>query len=460
MTALAHNVTTAVVGLGLSGMSCLRHLSATDALVVIDDRDAPANLIDAKRAFPEAQFFVGQDAALPHRWHGVERVVLSPGVAANDPVLEGSENLPRFSDIDLFMLESRAPVIGITGTNGKSTVTALLGHVLQELGVAVRIGGNLGEPALDLLTASAQLYVLELSSFQIEHSKDLALAAATVLNVSADHLDRHGSIDNYAAIKRRIYALAEFGVSNADDALTHPDKKTGAKGFRCVSFGLAPDARWQLAVRGDNCELRHKGVVFAQSSDFALTGQHNLLNLLAAFALIADLDLPGLPSFEEAPEHYVAAAKDFTGLEHRAEFVRELRGVRYVNDSKATNVGACVAALSGFTESSQNNPNKRVVLLAGGQGKAADFAPLGLAAERCVKAAILFGEDAQLLEEALAAHTATHRCADFPEAVETAQRLASAGDTVLLAPACASFDMFVSFTDRGNRFRDLVGALS
>ncbi len=456
MTALLNNVTTAVVGLGISGMSCLRHLSTTDALVVIDDRDAPDNLRDAKRAFPEAQFFVGQDAALPQRWHGVERVVLSPGVAANDPVLAGSEDLPRFSDIDLFMLESRAPVIGITGTNGKSTVTALLGHMLQELGVAVHIGGNLGEPALDLLSESAQLYVLELSSFQIEHSQDLALAAATVLNVSADHLDRHGSVASYAAIKRRIYSRAEFGVSNSDDALTHPEQKAGAEEFRCVTFGKASDAQWRLEIQGDNGVLRHKGVAFAQSSDFALTGQHNLLNLLAAFALVAELGLPGLPSFENGPEPYVAAAKSFTGLAHRAEFIRELRGVRYINDSKATNVGACVAALSGFADA----PQQKVVLLAGGQGKGADFASLGSIAARCVKTAVLFGEDAQLLEEALADHTVTLRCGDFAEAVAAAQRVALDGDTVLLAPACASFDMFASFADRGERFRDLVEALS
>jgi len=235
-----------------------------------------------------------------------------------------------------------------------------------------------------------------------------------------------------------------------------------------VSFGQALDARWQLIVEGDNCELQHNGVVFAQSSDFALTGQHNLLNVLAAFALIADLDIPNLPKFGAAPERFVAAASGFTGLEHRAEFVRELRGVRYVNDSKATNVGACVAALSGFTPSTPNNSQsnsedgaqKKVVLLAGGQGKAADFAPLGAAAERCVKAAILFGEDAQLIEQALAGHTDIHHCTDFSDAVATAQRVAVAGDTVLLAPACASFDMFVSFTDRGDRFRDLVEALS
>jgi len=456
MTALANNVTTAVVGLGLSGMSCLRHLSTTDALVVIDDRDAPANLGDAKRAFPEAKFFVGQDASLPQRWQGVERVVLSPGVAANDPVLAGSEALPRFSDIDLFMLEARAPVIGVTGTNGKSTVTALLGHLLQELGVVVRIGGNLGEPALNLLSESAQLYVLELSSFQIEHSQGLALAAATVLNLSADHLDRHGSMANYAAIKRRVYALAEIGVSNADDSLTHPEQKADARGFRSTSFGIAENAQWRLETRPDSCVLMHNGSVFAEASDFALTGQHNLLNLLAAFALVSELGLPDVPSFDADPQHYVNAARGFTGLEHRAEFIRELRGVRFINDSKATNVGACVAALSGFADSSQ----AKVVLLAGGQGKAADFAPLGLAAEGCVKTAILFGEDAELLDRALSGHTVTRRCADFADAVSTAAQVAQTGDTVLLAPACASFDMFKSFAERGERFRELVEALS
>jgi len=458
MTALAQNSTTApttaIVGLGLSGMSCLRHLSDTDALVVIDDRAAPANLSDAKRAFPQAQFFVGTDASLPERWSGVERVVLSPGVAANDPVLAGSENLPRFSDIDLFMLETRAPVIAVTGTNGKSTVTALLGHLLQELGVAVRIGGNLGEPALDLLSETTQLYVLELSSFQIEHSKDLPLAAATVLNVSADHLDRHGSVANYAAIKRRIYSLAPINVSNSDDALTHPEPSAVEK-RKQASFGKTADAKWQLEIATDSSELKYDGRVFARSNDFALTGQHNLLNLLAAFALVAELEIPGLPLFEEAPEQYVAAASGFAGLEHRAEFVRELRGVRYVNDSKATNVGACVAALSGFVDPS----GPTVVLLAGGQGKAADFGPLGPAAAECVKRAILFGEDAQLLERALAGHTQTQRCSDFAEAVAAAQQIAAPGDTVLLAPACASFDMFSSFTARGEQFCELVEAL-
>ena len=451
-----------MVGLGISGMSCLRHLSPTDSLVVIDDRLAPANLERAKQAFPRAQFFVGPDATRPARWQGVERVVVSPGVAANDPVLEGSENLPRLSDIDLFLRQADAPVIGITGTNGKSTVTALLGHILNELGVCVRIGGNLGEPALDLLDVSVQAYVLELSSFQIEHSRTLPLAAAAVLNLSADHLDRHGDLASYAAIKRRIFDAARCTVSNADDELTQPKSSASA-----ATFGLSTSADWRLVPMRDagqasgqnRASLQFEGVPFASEDDFGLSGQHNLLNLLAAFALASALELPDLPAFADAPERYVAAAAGFTGLAHRAEFVRELRGVRYINDSKATNVGACVAALAGF-ENADGNAAPRVVLLAGGQGKGADFSTLSAAAKRSVKIAILYGEDAQLLERALADHTSIERCSSFEAAVTAASRAAEAGDTVLLAPACASFDMFASFTARGERFCELVGALA
>ena len=459
-------VTTAIVGLGISGMSCLRHLSATDALVVIDDRMEPANLEAAKLAFPEARFYVGEDAKEPNRWEGVERVVLSPGVAANDPVLAGSEELPRLSDIDLFMAQARAPVIGITGTNGKSTVTALVGHMLERLGVTVRVGGNLGEAALDLLNESVQAYVLELSSFQIEHSASLPLAAATVLNVSVDHLDRHGDMNNYASIKRRIYSAAQASVSNADDPLTSPDAVLQKavlprKKSHNSQFGEQAQARWRLrSVEKLICE--RDGLKFADADDFALKGQHNLLNILAAFALIeaveAELVPAGLPTFTASPARYVAAAADFTGLDHRAEFVRELRGVRYVNDSKATNVGASVAALSGY--SSAQCSGRRVVLLAGGQGKGADFTPLGPAAARSVKAALLFGEDAQQLEVALASYTSVKIITSFEEALSAASVLAAPGDTVLLAPACASFDMFKSFAARGERFRELVEALS
>lgn len=449
-------LTTAVVGLGISGMSCLRHLAATDTLVVIDDRAAPPNLAAAQGVVPDASFYVGEQAQSAERWQGVDRVVLSPGVAANDPVLVGSEALLRCSDIDLFMEAAAAPVIGITGTNGKSTVTALLGHILSELGVQVRVGGNLGEPALDLLTDTAQAYVLELSSFQLEHSGDLVLAAATVLNVSADHLDRHGDMTTYAKIKRQIYACALLCVGNADDAATLPAAPSGVlRTFGCEQ------ADWGLLQNSASVELVHAGKVFASAQNFALAGQHNMLNVLASFALVAELGLPGQPQFVGNEARYVAAAASFAGLAHRAEFVRELDGVRYINDSKATNVGASIAALAGYAEAQPGCASTpRVVLLAGGQGKGADFSPLSKVAASCVKHALVFGEDAALIASALSGATAVTHCDDFTAAVSAARRLAVSGDTVLLAPACASFDMFSSFTARGERFCELVEAFA
>lgn len=448
-------LTTAVVGLGLTGLSVLRHLHASDHLVVIDSREQPANLADTQREYPQAQFFIGAQSSAAQRWHNVDRVVVSPGIAPEDPLLAGSESLPTLSDIDLFAASASAPIIGITGTNGKSTVTALVGHLLQEFGLSVGVGGNLGEPALDLLHAGTEVYVLELSSFQIEHSGELPLAVATVLNLSVDHLDRHGSMAGYGAIKRRIYGGANVCVVNADDSQTQADSA-----LQCVSFGKGANAQWAL---GDNSELLHQGECFAVADDFAIAGQHNLLNVLAALALVASAAavLPAVPAFTGNEARYVAAASGFAGLEHRAEFIRELAGVRYVNDSKATNVGACVAALAGFPircGSQDHAPG--VILLAGGQGKGADFAPLGPAAAGRVKTALVFGEDASLLAAALGEHTTVEASPTLEAALERARSVARAGDTVLLAPACASFDMFSSFMARGDRFRELVEAFA
>lgn len=451
--------TTAVVGLGISGMSCLRFLADSDDLLVIDSRQAPANLAQAQADFSQAQFFVGDRSRDTQRWQRVDRVVVSPGIAPDDPLLAGSEGLPRLSDIDLFIEAATAPVIGITGTNGKSTVTALVGHMLRELGLQVGVGGNLGEPALDLLRAGTDVYVLELSSFQLEHSAALKLAAATVLNLSADHLDRHGSMAEYGAVKRRIYAAADFCVVNADDAQTQDVENSES-----CSFGVSDVADWRL---GPDAQLQFQGATFASAEQFSLTGQHNMLNVLAAMALIAPVEqrsaaaVTGLPIFRGNEERYVAAAAEFSGLPHRAEFVREYADVRYVNDSKATNVGACVAALAGFPRAcASKGQTPVVVLLVGGQGKEADFAPLGRAAAGCVKTAIAFGEDASALVQALDGQVLVESSLSFEAAVERARQVADAGDTVLLAPACASFDMFENFMARGDRFKELVGAFA
>ncbi len=453
------NRTTAVVGLGVSGMSCLRFLALSDDLVVIDSRARPANLEQAQADFPTARFFLGADSSKPERWQGVDRVVVSPGIAPDDALLAGSSAVSRLSDIDLFVAATSAPVIAITGTNGKSTVTELVGHMLRDFGLHVGVGGNLGEPALDLLHADNDAYVLELSSFQIQHSGVLPLSAATVLNLSVDHMDRHGSMAEYGSIKRRIYEGAQYCVVNADDVETHT-----ASNSKYCSFGSDGSADWRLGVGG---ELQFQSVTFAHAKDFSLTGRHNMLNVLAAIALIAPAEthgaknLPGLPPFIGNESRYVNAAASFAGLSHRAEFVREFAGVRYVNDSKATNVGATVAALEGFPRScSAQGEVPSVVLLAGGVGKGADFAPLGRAAAGRVKTAMLFGEDAALLKQALAGHVPVELCLDFAGAVERARQVAAAGDTVLLAPACASFDMFANFVERGDRFKELVEAFA
>ena len=455
------HLTTAVVGLGLSGLSCLHYLRGKDALVAIDDRTAHPNHALARADFADARFFLGPDSADPMRWRGVDRVVVSPGVAVDSPLLAGSEALPRLSDIDLFVAAARAPIIGITGTNGKSTVTALLGHMLRELGVNAVEGGNLGEPALDLLSPAAEAYVLELSSFQLEHSGALPLAAATVLNVSNDHLDRHGTLPHYAGIKQRIFAHATHRVFNSDDSLATPTAAGNVTGEdvagRAASFGLSAGAEWRYDKTSK--AFLHQSEPFGVASQFLLQGQHNALNLLAAMALLDVVsDQVGVPGFRANGADYVRAAGSFSGLRHRAELVRELAGVRYVNDSKATNVGACVAALEGYAVScaKRKTEQRTVVLLAGGQSKGADLTPLGPAAASSVRHALLFGEDASALDVALKGHTTVEHCDSLPQAVKRAERLATAGDTVLLAPACASFDMFASFSERGERFAELV----
>lgn len=447
---------TAIVGLGVSGLSCLRYLHGREPLVVVDSRSEPPMLAAARAAFPEVEFRLGQ---APADWHGIERLVLSPGVAVDDHLLDGSEGLPRTSDIDLFVAAADAPIIGITGTNGKSTVTALVGHILANLGVRAAIGGNLGEPALELLAEAPEVYVLELSSFQLEHAAPLPLAAAAVLNVSPDHLDRHGTLEQYAALKRRIFSRAGACVFNADDSATTPrsvERLASDEGLRC-SFGTdgAADFQLQDGVSGPQFALPAGQVDALTAGSFA--GRHNQLNLLAALALVAAARLPQLAGNAVAAERYVEAAADFGGLAHRCEVVAERAGVTFVNDSKATNVGACIAALDGLSGCATR---RRILLLAGGVGKGADFSPLATAVQQHVKQALLFGVDAQLLEDALVGAAPVAQYPTLDAAVTAAAQAAETGDVVLLAPACASFDMFDNFEARGTAFRQLVEALA
>ena len=430
-----------VVGLGETGYSAARFLLAHGSQVsVTDSRAAPPALKRLSALGAEVVVRTGGfDASLLEH---ADLVVVSPGVALTGPFFEAarSRGLTIVGDIELFARAARAPVVGITGTNGKSTVTMLLAHMAERSGLKMRAGGNLGAPALDLLDAGVELYILELSSFQLETTDSLSFAAATVLNVSADHLDRYPDLESYAAAKARIFARCDVAVINLDDPLV---AAMVGPGRQQLSFSLRADVGADYALRrredGDWWLMR-RGEPLLAFSQLRLTGLHNAANALAALALAEALSLPRAIC--------VAALREFSSLPHRTQWIADVRGVRYVNDSKGTNVGATLAAVAGM-------PGPMIVI-AGGDGKGQDFTPLRAAFAGKVRAAVLIGRDARLLGQALQGASELHYAASLEAAVECAARLARPGDTVLLSPACASLDMFRSYMHRGEVFAGVV----
>ena len=424
--------TTIVIGLGATGYSCVRHLAASDRVLAIDTRAAPPFLQAVQRELPQVEILA------PRHWHGAlraaERVVVSPGIALDHCLVATARaaGAAITSDIELFLAAAAAPVVGITGTNGKSTVATLVGELLAAAGADVGVGGNLGTPALDLLAEDRDGYVLELSSFQLERLRRPGLAVAAVLNVSADHLDRYPSLDAYAASKRRIYAGAGRAVFNALDPRTAPDASMSD------AIALHRDPRWRL----DGDDLVADGARLPTAA-LAMQGRHNHGNALAALAIAHQAGVG------------VAAAKPvlsrFQGLPHRATVVAEVGGVTFVNDSKATNVGACLAALAGFGNGAGN-----IVLIAGGDAKGASFDALGSAVARHVGQLVLLGRDADVIAQALAGAAPTARARDMGDAVRIAHNVARPGDVVLLSPACASFDMYADYRARGDHFTAMV----
>ena len=433
-----------IVGLGRTGLSAARYLRAQGwRLAVTDTRAQP----------PELAALTALDAAIPVRTgtldasllEGALCVVASPGVPLSSPFFAAARarGLEIVGDIELFARAADAPVAGVTGTNGKSTVTTLLARMAQRAGIAVRVGGNLGEPALDLLSPEAALYVLELSSFQLETTTGLACRAATVLNVSADHLDRYASIGAYAAAKARIFARCDTAVVNLDDPWVSAMPRAAR---RTLSFSLraAVGADYAVAQHQGRWWLTHRGAPLLPVASLRIKGLHNAANALAALALGEALELPRAAMLDEL--------REFPGLPHRSQWVAERRGVTYVNDSKGTNVGATLAAVGGMA-----GP---LVMIAGGDGKNQDFAPLAAAFRGKVRHAVLIGRDAPLLARALAGVCTLETCATLPEAVQAAARAARPGDTVLLSPACASLDMFRDYTQRGAVFTQAVMELA
>lgn len=431
-----------VVGLGATGLSCARYLNRSGLpFVVVDSRAVPPGLAELQAEMPDVQFYAGTFPI--ELMAAAVELIVSPGIGLGDPrLLEASRRGARLvGDIDLFMREAQAPVIGITGSNGKSTVTELVGRMAIDAGLDTGVGGNLGTPALDLLSPDRELYVLELSSFQLERAGHLGFTAAAVLNISADHLDRHGSMADYRQAKHRVFQGCETVIVNPDDPATVP--LTGPSTPRVVwHMGVPAAGEFGVARHGSQDCLMFGEQVLLPLQSLGLVGLHNVANALAALALgyAVGLTLSGM----------AATLRQFGGLPHRSECIAEISGVRYINDSKGTNTGAAEAALRGL------GSDRDVLLIAGGQGKGADFSDLRQAVATHCKLLILIGEDAPAMERALCASAPVVRAGSMEEAFRVAVEHAVSGDTILLSPACASFDLFSGYAERGDVFRGLV----
>lgn len=450
-----------VLGLGLTGASMARWLSAHGASVrAADSRAEPPALASLRAALPGVPVSTGPFRAAD--FESVDLLAVSPGVALSEP--EVARALARgvrvMGDVEIFAIaldalaaatgRERPRIVAITGSNGKSTVTEMVGAICRSAGRETLVAGNIGLPVLDALEAIEagrrpwpDVVVLELSSFQLETTSRLRADAAVVLNLSEDHLDRYPSMAAYAEAKARIFFGTSVQIVNRDDAATvamaRPDQPVW-------SFGRdAPAARHSFGMTGGEeiwlAEGERRIVPVAR---LKVTGSHNATNALAAIALARAIDIP-----EEA---MVEALVEFRGLPHRVAFVDEIDGRRFYDDSKGTNVGATVAALTGM-------PSK-VVLIAGGDGKGQDFSPLGSAAAHSARAVVLIGRDRERIATALAPHRVrVERAGDMDAAVSSAFELSETGDAILLSPACASFDMFRNYEDRANAFVAAVAAL-
>lgn len=437
-----------IVGLGQTGLSVLRYFVARNIpCVICDSRAAPPGIETFKQNFSAVPAYFGDLPA--ELLLSAEQIILSPGLPRTTPIIAQAlaQGIPVVGDIELFVQQAQAPIIAITGTNAKGTVTTMLGNILSAAGLQVLLGGNIGIPALDLLTqATPDYYVLELSSFQLESTFSLQAAAATILNISDDHLDYHGTLAQYVAAKQRIYQGAKTTVACYDDIHTHPTDSTQAA--HCQYFGLrAPhDAQAFGIVEG---ELMYRTTPIMPIQSLKVFGQHNALNALAASALARNVSISW--------EAIRLGLENFSGLPHRCEYILSRAGVNWYNDSKGTNVGATLAALAGLGPAVSG----QIVLIAGGQAKNQDFSPLRPLCSQYVKTLILFGQDAAQLQQALQETVAeVILVKDLSEATQRAAAVSESGDMVLLSPACASLDMFKDYGARGDQFKKLVLALA
>jgi len=434
-----------IIGLGQTGLSCVRFLVKQGYTVaVMDTRDQPPGLVTLQTEYPEVIIHVG---GLDSHWlQQADVIVISPGVDPRLPEIVAARQagIELVGDIELFARYANAPIVAITGSNGKSTVTTLLAEMVVQAGQTMRVGGNLGTPALDLICEPApNFYIVELSSFQLETVTSLNAFAATVLNVSPDHLDRYDSVQDYQRAKARIFNGDGVMVINRDDLivnkLVRPDRNQIGFSLHVsegIDFGVINQNGQQWLAEG------HQALITVE--DLKIVGKHNIANALAALALgsAMGLSMPGM----------LGALQQYSGLQHRCRLVADHKYIRWFNDSKATNVGASIAAIEGL------EAGGKIILIAGGVGKDQDFSALTSTLKQHVRAVILIGRDSKLIAKVVPKEVEINYAITMQDAVMKAQKLARAGDSVLLSPACASFDMFSGYDERGNVFESAVKA--
>lgn len=434
-----------IVGLGETGLSCARYLAAKgERFKVVDSRQNPPALAELQRTIPGTECELGEfDVAT---FLAAQELIVSPGVSLRTPALQQAKErgVTITGDIDIFSKTVQAPIVGVTGSNGKSTVVELLASILSAAGIDYGLGGNLDgvnfKPALDmLLEPEKTLYVLELSSFQLETTECLGAEVATVLNLSADHLDRYEDLGEYALAKQRVYQGCKKIVINRDDPNSQPATEMNVPRF---DFGFgSPGANGFGLLEEDNDQyLAYQFEKIVSVNELKVFGQHNIANVLAAAALASalEIDMDAIRS----------GIRNFDGLPHRCQWVANLEGVEFYNDSKGTNVGATIAAVEGLGERISGH----IILIAGGIGKGADFKSMVPVINRWSKEVILIGRDAVEMAAHFDGDIQTYFAEDMQDAVEVALSHASPGDAVLLSPACASFDMFDNYQHRGQTF--------
>lgn len=440
-----------IVGMGITGLSVLRYLLDKAIIpVIIDTRKQPENLqqvVELRDSHcPLLEIKTGEQAI--NHVAGASHIVVSPGISLKTPQLQlaRDEGSVILGDIDLFALEATSPIIAITGSNGKSTVTTLVGKMVEAANCSVAVGGNIGTPALDLLTdPEPDSYVLELSSFQLECTSHLQPVASVVLNISADHMDRYDTIEQYSAAKLGIYDGSEVIVENGCDQATHMKTELNQAQTR-IRFGLTddPECLFRTGMIENQEWIIQDHQPLIPCSEIALQGRHNLSNCLAALALVhaVKIDINSV----------LPVLRQFSGLPHRMQLVSQDNGIKWINDSKATNIGACQAALQGLSEP--------VILIAGGDAKSADFNEFATHVAKYIKHLIVLGKDAEKISAAFNRQVDIQHVNTIDEAVQKANEIAESGDTILLSPACASLDQFKNYQARGDAFVQAVQRLS